>query len=283
MRESSALMAHLEVNKSYSGLTSFMLPAPMLQDFHWLAEEKQDCAPASHLTTADLSKAVRMPWIERFFTLQHHDGVMVFETEARPRKILFDNNNKMNQEVGRNQNKIIWGENKLQTEGQIIFIKHISHLDSRVCDIVFDWLTMGFDYWRNKTPSGAEDAQAPFALKNRLKGQRETRTMLWYWRREDVNMLICWCWIFYFLSVSISAAFREFGWTFSRWTQSASTRKLKQIKRLSSKRRLSKASKTHHFILSYCRWLCDTLNRSPNTILTQYFYPIFFFSPLCQV
>lgn len=73
---------------------------------------------------------------------------MVFESEARPRKILFDNNNnnKMNQEVGGNQNKIIWGENKLQAEGQIIFIKHTSHLDSRVCDIVFNWLMMGFDY-----------------------------------------------------------------------------------------------------------------------------------------
>lgn len=141
-------------------MASFTLPAPMLQDFRWLAEEKQDCAPASCLTTADLSKAVRMPWVERFFTSQHHDGVMVSESEARPRKILFDSSNKINQEVGGNQNKIIWGENKLQAEGQIIFIKCISHLDSRVCHIVFDWLTMSFDYWRNNTLWGGRRSSA---------------------------------------------------------------------------------------------------------------------------
>lgn len=171
-------------------MTSFTLPAPMLQDFHWLAEEKQDCAPASRLTIADLSKAVRMPWVERFLTSQHHDGVMVFESEARPRKILFDNNNKMNQEVGRNQNKIIWGENKLQAEGQIIFIKHISLLDSTVCDIVFDWLTMGFDYWRKNTLWGGRRSSTLCPLTSRPKRDAYDVVILEAWGCEYANLLV---------------------------------------------------------------------------------------------
>lgn len=62
-------------------MTSLSLPASILQMCNdW--QRKTGRPPASLFKTADLSKAVRTFCVERFFTLQHDDAVIVFESEA---------------------------------------------------------------------------------------------------------------------------------------------------------------------------------------------------------
>lgn len=62
-------------------MTSLSLPASILQMFNdW--QRKPGRPSASLFKAADLSKAVRTFCVERFFTLQHHDAVLVSESEA---------------------------------------------------------------------------------------------------------------------------------------------------------------------------------------------------------
>lgn len=73
---------HLRVNKSYSRLWDDILRSRCLLQYYRFNDWQRKTGRSLHHSTADLSKAVKSLDVKKFFTLQHYEAVIVFESEA---------------------------------------------------------------------------------------------------------------------------------------------------------------------------------------------------------